>query len=312
MSSSTHEPDAVLPTVGVSLPYEELIGPDRLALLEAVARHGLDGVTVGDHISFHDGTGFDGIVSATSVLASRTDLSVLIGVYLLGLRHPMLAARQLATLSELAPGRIVLGAGIGGEDRSEISNAGVDPATRGRRLDETLTVLRQLLAGGPVTHHGEFFDLEEAVIKPVPQPEIPIVIGGNSDAAIRRTATLGDGWLGIFCSARRFRATVERIGQEAAAVGRDPRWFGVNLWCGLDEDPDVARDLLGERLQKIYHLPYEKFQHLAPAGTPEQVAEFAAAYVASGARHVTVIPVARDMAGGLELAARVRTLLRAG
>ena len=58
----------------------------------------------------------------------------LVGVYLLGLRHPMLAARQLSTLAQVAPGRLTLGIGVAGEDRREVSNAGVDPGTRGRRL----------------------------------------------------------------------------------------------------------------------------------------------------------------------------------
>ena len=109
---------------------------DRRLLLDSAAEAGIDHITVGDHISFHGGTGFDGMVSATSVLSAHDTLSVIIGVYLLGLRHPMLAARQIATLSQIAPGRLVLGAGVGGEDRSEISNSGVDPSTRGRRLDE--------------------------------------------------------------------------------------------------------------------------------------------------------------------------------
>jgi alkanesulfonate monooxygenase SsuD/methylene tetrahydromethanopterin reductase-like flavin-dependent oxidoreductase (luciferase family) len=103
----------------------------RRALLDRVAAAGLDHVTVGDHISFHGGTGFDGMITASTLLAAHDRLPVLIGVYLLGLRHPMLVARQLATLAQTAPGRLILGVGAAGEDRSEVSNAGVDPATRG-------------------------------------------------------------------------------------------------------------------------------------------------------------------------------------
>nr|WP_322097322.1 LLM class flavin-dependent oxidoreductase [Nakamurella alba] len=299
-------------TVGISLPHDAVVGPERRAVLDRVAAAGLDGLTVGDHISFHGGTGFDGIVSATSVLAARDDLDVLIGVYLLGLRHPMLAARQIATLAELAPGRLVLGAGVGGEDRNEISNAGVDPASRGRRLDETLGLLRQLLTGAPVTHHGEFFDLVDAVIFPPPAPAVPIVIGGTSPSAIRRTAKYGDGWLGIFCSARRLAATRTEILEQAAGLGRAPDWFGVNIWCGIDPDPGRARELLAAKLEGMYRLPYEKFQYIAPAGTPEQIAEFAAAFVAGGAGHVTLIPVAGTVTDSIDLSAEVRRLLVAG
>src|ERR1700761_3549488 len=183
----------------------------RRQLLRRVSDAGLDHVTMGDHVSFHGGAGFDGMVTASTLLASHESLPVIVGVYLLGLRHPMLAARQLSTLAQAAPGRLTLGIGVAGEDRREGSNAGVDPGTRGRRLDEALPLVRRLLAGEEVSHQGEFFTLEEARVLPPPQPEIPMVIGGKGEPAIRRTAAFGDGWLGMFCSARRFARTREQI-----------------------------------------------------------------------------------------------------
>ncbi|EWT07776.1 oxidoreductase [Intrasporangium chromatireducens Q5-1] len=299
--------------VGISFPHDALMasGPDqRRRLLHHTTRAGLDHVTVGDHISFHGGTGFDGIVSASSVLATQDDVSVLIGVYLLGLRHPMVAARQLATLAEMAPGRLVLGVGVGGEDRSEISNSGVDPATRGRQLDEALGLVRRLLTGDEVTHAGEFFSLDAARILPSPAEPIPFVIGGKGQAAVRRAAAHGDGWLGIFCSARRFAQTRGEILEATRALGRpEPTWFGVNVWCGLDSNGETARGLIGERMEALYKLPYEKFQHVAPAGTPEHVAEWLTAFVDGGAEHITLIPVAASVEAGLEHAAKVRELL---
>jgi len=209
------------PKLGVAV-NEALLIPDpaaRRRILDHIAGAGLDHVTTGDHISFQGGTGFDGLVSATSILATSDTLKVLIGVYLAGLRHPMVTARQLATISQIAPARLILGVGVGGEDRSEISNAGVDPATRGRRLDETLKVLRKLAAGEAVDHEAQFFSLSEARILPPPDPRVPLVIGGSGDAAVRRTAAYGDGWLGIFCSARRFGETVERIWTPRPGLG---------------------------------------------------------------------------------------------
>ena len=102
------------------------------------------------------------------------------------LRHPVLVARQLADLGRLAPGRLIFGVGVGGEDRHEVSVCGVDPVTRGLRMNECLTVVRQLLTGTAVTFHGQFFDLDEALIIPPPAAPIPIIVGGRSDAAIRR------------------------------------------------------------------------------------------------------------------------------
>ena len=92
-----------------------------------------------------------------------------VGLYLLPLRHPVPVARQLATLAQLAPGRLTLGVGIGGEDPHEIEICGVDPKTRGRRMDESLQILRGLGDGAPVTFDGEFFSLHEALILPRPR-----------------------------------------------------------------------------------------------------------------------------------------------
>jgi alkanesulfonate monooxygenase SsuD/methylene tetrahydromethanopterin reductase-like flavin-dependent oxidoreductase (luciferase family) len=283
----------------------------RRRLLHRVAEAGLDHVTMGDHISFRGGTGFDGMISASTLLASHDRLPVVIGVYLLGLRHPMLAARQLSTLAQMAPGRLTLGVGVAGEDRREVSNAGVDPGTRGRRLDEALLLVRRLLAGDEISYQGEFFELDRARILPPPRPGIPMVVGGKGDVAVRRAAELGDGWLAMFCSARRFAQTRDRILETAAGLGRAaPSWFGVNVWCGLDTDAGRAREMVAAKMERLYQLPYEKFQYLAPAGSPEQVAEFLRPYVESGAEHLTLVPAGPSVEAEIDAVAEVREHLR--
>jgi alkanesulfonate monooxygenase SsuD/methylene tetrahydromethanopterin reductase-like flavin-dependent oxidoreductase (luciferase family) len=294
---------------------DELFNPDgaaRRAVLEHMGEAGLDHLTVGDHISFHGGTGFDGFVAATTALAAHDTLKVLIGVYLAGLRHPMATARSLATLSSLAPGRLVLGVGVAGEDRTEVSNMGVDPSTRGRRMDETLGLIRRFATGESVDHEGEFFRLEDARILPPVEPRVPIVIGGAGDVAVRRTAAYGDGWLGMWCSARRYGATHQQLLEACAEAGRDaPTFAGLNMWVGLGQDPTSARTRLGERMSRLYNLPAEKFQHITAAGRPEDVAEFLAPYVEAGARTLTLVPVADDVHTAIELSGEVRRLLRA-
>jgi alkanesulfonate monooxygenase SsuD/methylene tetrahydromethanopterin reductase-like flavin-dependent oxidoreductase (luciferase family) len=303
-----------IPKLGVAV-NEALLIPDpaaRRRILDHIASAGLDHVSTGDHISFQGGTGFDGLVSATSILATNDTLKVLIGVYLAGLRHPMVTARQLATISQIAPARLILGVGVGGEDRAEISNAGVDPATRGRRLDETLQVLRKLATGEAVDHQGQLFSLSSARILPPPDPRVPLVIGGSGDAAVRRTAAYGDGWLGIFCSSRRFGETVERIREAVADSRRSaPSWFGLTMWCGLGSDGDRARELLGQRMQALYNQPPERFQHVTAAGTPEQVAEKLVPFIEAGAEHLTIVTVADSVHDGIDMAAEVRRLLQA-
>ena len=218
------------PRVGTFPPFTVLEqGPEATrTFLAQAAEAGADYACCSDHVSFY-GVGFDGLVQATALAMLHPTLPVHIGVYLLPLRDPVLVARQLADIGQLAPGRLVLGVGVGGEDRHEIEVCGVDPATRGARMDECLTVLRQLLTGSPVTFHGKFFDIDEAVI--APPAAIPILVGGRSDAAVQR-ARLGDGWLGIWNSPRRFAAAVALAAQEAAAAGRPTRPPGTPCRCG--------------------------------------------------------------------------------
>jgi alkanesulfonate monooxygenase SsuD/methylene tetrahydromethanopterin reductase-like flavin-dependent oxidoreductase (luciferase family) len=268
--------------------------------LARVGDAGVDHVCCGDHVSFGGGQGTDGLVQATALAMLHPTLPIHTGVYLLPLRHPVLVARQLADLAQLAPGRLVFGVGIGGEDRHEVAICGVDPATRGRRMDECLTVLRELLTGDPVTLHGEFFDLTDATVLPAPAIPVPIVVGGRSDAAIRRAGRLGDGWLGIWNSPNRFAAAVD-----AAGPGR----HAMQVWCGFADTKETARSCLAPAMRRFYGMPFERFERYCPYGTPDDVAEFLAGYVAAGCTEFNLIPQAPDDDQALAGVAAVRKLL---
>jgi alkanesulfonate monooxygenase SsuD/methylene tetrahydromethanopterin reductase-like flavin-dependent oxidoreductase (luciferase family) len=299
-------------SIGISVHDQILTVPAdrRRDLLGRIADGGLNHVVVADHVSFHGGTGFDGMVGAAAALATEDRLDVVIGVYQLALRHPMTVARQLASLAELGPGRLTLGVGVGGEDRSEVSNCGVDPATRGRRIDESLGLLRRLATGKTVDHEGEFFRVESALVLPAQSPAIPILIGGKSAATVRRTVAHGDGWLAMFVSARKFAEVTGEIAAQAERTGRpNPDRHGFQVWCGVDDDPAVARACVAERMQELYKLPFERFERLCPAGTPEQVADFLRPYVEAGARSITLVPCSSSSERAVDATARVRELL---
>lgn len=304
---------ATPPRVGVFPPYG-LPGPDLTAaraFLAQVSDAGLDHVCCGDHVSFFGGPGFDGLVQATALAMLHPDLPVHCGVYLLPLRHPVLVARQLADIGQLAPGRLVFGVGIGGEDRHEVAVCGIDPATRGLRTDECLSVLRQLQHGAPVSFRGRFFDLEDAVI--TPPSAVPVIVGGRSEAAVRRAGRLGDGWLGIWVSPRRFEAAAALAAREAASAGA-PGWPGrhaMQVWCGLAGSRAAARSYLAPAMQAFYQLPFERFERYCPYGTPEEVAEFLLPYVAAGCTEFNLIPQAASPGQAVEGAAAVKRLLGA-
>jgi alkanesulfonate monooxygenase SsuD/methylene tetrahydromethanopterin reductase-like flavin-dependent oxidoreductase (luciferase family) len=263
------------------------------AFLTRVAAAGIDHICCGDHVSFFAGMGFDGLVQAAALAMLHPALPVYTGVYLLPLRHPVLVARQLADIARIAPGRLIFGTGIGGEDRHEVAACGVDPASRGRRMDECLTVVRQLLTGKAVTFHGTFFDLDEVVIAPAPAGPIPIIVGGRSDAAVRRAGRLGDGWLGIWASPRRFAAAAELAADEAARTGRPrPGRHAMQVWCGLADTKEAARACLAPAMEAFYQLPFERFERYCPYGTPDDVAEFLAPYAVAGCPEFNLIPQA--------------------
>ena len=288
--------------------------PERLrATLARVADAGVDHLCVGDHVSFFVGAGSDGLIGAASLLAVQPALPVYVGLYLLPLRHPITVARQLATIGQLAPGRLTLGVGVGGEDRHEIEICGVDPNTRGRRMDECLRILRGLAAGTPVTFEGEFFALDEALILPAPSPPVPLIVGGRSDAAVNRAARLGDGWLGIWVSPRRYTAVRDDITLQAGELGRDPSRFehALNVWCGFAPTPEAARELVATKMQRFYQMPFEPFERYSPYGTAADVADFLRPYIDAGCSTFNVIPCACDDDAAIAAVGELRALLTA-
>ena len=119
-------------------------------------------------------------------------------VYLLGLRHPFVAARAIQTLDILSGGRADVGVGAGWL-RQEWEACSMDPATRGKRLDEALEICKRLWTESSVTHQGEFYRFDEVMFepKPIQKPHPPLYIGGESDAALQRAVRYGQGWIGV-------------------------------------------------------------------------------------------------------------------
>jgi probable F420-dependent oxidoreductase len=143
-------------------------------------------------------------------------------VYLLGIRHPFVGARGFATLDVVSGGRAICGVGAGWL-RTEWEAVGLDPATRGARLDEAIGICRRLWQEETIEHRGEHFDFEPVAFEPKPvQQPFPVHVGGESDAALRRAARLGDGWLGMVHTPGSAAARVSRLRQLAEAAGRDP------------------------------------------------------------------------------------------
>jgi alkanesulfonate monooxygenase SsuD/methylene tetrahydromethanopterin reductase-like flavin-dependent oxidoreductase (luciferase family) len=300
--------------VGVRMPHGQLAnGSDALrAFGRAVEEAGLDRIWVGDHVSFKGGKGGDGLLDAMALAAVTNCVTIETAVYLLPLRHPLPVARQVATVAMLARDRFVFGVGIGGEHQAEVTNCGVDPATRGRRMDESLAIVRRLLGGEVVDHHGEQFHLAQASIVPTPDSPVPIVVGGRSDAALRRAGRLGDGWLGVWVASERFAANVARVAEAASEYGRSdvPAQHGFLAWCGIGERRESARAALTHAMESFYGLPFERFERSSPYGTVDDVTAALAPYVSAGARSLLLTPITSDGIQEIDAVSEVRARLK--
>jgi probable F420-dependent oxidoreductase len=153
-------------------------------------------------------------------------------VYNIGLRHPCITARSVATLDIVSGGRVEFGIGASWME-AEWRAVGLDFHSRGRRVDEALKVCRRLWSEQVIEHHGEFFDFDKVMFepKPVQTPGPPIHVGGDGPAALRRAATLGDGWIPMNHTLEQLPEAIGRLAELRAASGRQGR---VEITLGGD------------------------------------------------------------------------------
>jgi probable F420-dependent oxidoreductase len=225
---------------------------------------GFGGIVVSDHLVYpgeletpypytHDGRPRwqadtpwpDPFVAVGAMAAVTTRLRFVCSVFVLPLRHPILAAKSISTAAVLSGNRLVLGLGAGWM-REEFDLLGQPFAGRGRRLEEQIDVLRTLLRGGMVEHHGEHYDFGLLQMSPVPSRPVPIYGGGLSDAALRRAATLCDGWASEIQTCRELTDIVGKLRTTRASSALSDQPFGICAALKDVHDPDGyrrARDL---------------------------------------------------------------------
>ncbi|GAB2976511.1 LLM class F420-dependent oxidoreductase [Streptomyces pseudoechinosporeus] len=260
--------------------WEAAAGPDDLVEIARTAdRSGFAYLASCDHVAIPRrlaaamSTVWYDPVATLAFLASVTErVRLLSHVAVIGLRHPLITAKQYATLDHLSSGRLILGVGAG-HVQEEFEALGADFERRGSVLDESIDALRSAL--GPdefPEHHGKLYDFEGLGQRPRPaQAQVPVWVGGSSPAAVRRAAVKGDGWLPQGDPRDRLPdqiARLKRIREEAGitdpiAIGAitEPLYVGEPGW-------DVGRRTL--------------------SGRPEALAESLRAYQAMGVHQIQV------------------------
>jgi probable F420-dependent oxidoreductase len=194
-------------------------------------------------------------IFAAMAAVTRT-LHFTCGVYVLPLRNPHEVARASATLAVLSDNRFILGVGVGWM-REEFDIYGVDFHRRGRITDEMIEVLHKLWRGGMVEHHGEHFDFPRVQLSPAPAEPPPIYIGGTSEAALRRAARVGDGYIGAGTAPEDVGPLLARLDALRREYGRDHLPFEAML--GISDIPsfDLYRRLADEGLESTVAPPFQ-------------------------------------------------------
>lgn len=222
------------------LGYESVWLPEHLVFTAAMSRSPHPGET---HPPVPPETPIFDAFAYLAFLAGRTE-RIRLGthVYNIGLRHPFVAARAVQTLDIVSAGRVEFGVGASWLEEEWIA-AELDFASRGRRVDEAIEICRQLWTEPVVSYRGEHFNFDSVVFepKPVQRPGPPVLVGGESVAALRRAARLGDGWIGMGHTFESATAQIARLGRELEANGRSLDGFQVCLGGAVDAPADVER-----------------------------------------------------------------------
>jgi len=166
------------------------------------------------------------LIPALGAVTSR--LRFVTFVLKLPVRNPVLVAKQATSTAVLTGNRLVLGVGTS-PWREDYEVTGVPWARRGQRMDEELQIIRGLSAGGYFEYHGEVFDLAPVKISPVPSEPLPILIGGHGEAALRRAARAGDGWLHGGGDPADLPGLLARLAELRRAEGTADRPFEVHV-----------------------------------------------------------------------------------
>jgi probable F420-dependent oxidoreductase len=284
---------------GVSLPHRS---PDRIdiGVVRQVAQRaealGFRDLWVTENTLDHV-TCFDPVVILTYAAAVTSRIRLGASVVVLAVHSPLMVAHQWATLDYVSNGRAVLGVGLGRDHHYrefEVPETG-----KVSRFREEVELIKALWTQDKTTFHGRFYNIDNATMspKPVQKPHLPLWMGVGHPNAVRRAATLADGWMGSGGSSiAEFGRSVPILKDALAKAGRDPVNFPISkrIFMAVDERPEVARAELNRWFTEVYHNPAGT-DASGISGTPEQVREKLEQVIALGANHLMLNPVSRHV-----------------
>ena len=286
-----------LPNCAGVLCEPEWATPQNLLRLSQLAqRLGYDSLWMHDHLVAPDEVKIDEpnfhepLIMISLLAALVPDITFGIATIILPLRDPVLFARQLVTMHAFFPGRFIAGIGVGRYESEFLASGSQMFRKRGKMTTEALQLIQGLWQQPELDFDGEFYKLQGARFypKPAAHGQIPIWVGGNSEAAVRRAATLGDGYVPAAKVPDEIRADRALLIEALEEAGRDPEGFpiGLSLTVELVGDSDAltedleARGLHGHAHDRVVHgkpqRVAERLQELASAGVDHFLLSFRA------------------------------------
>lgn len=217
------------------------------------------------------------LVAIPAMAAVTERLTFTTNVYKVVLRHPLLVAKALGSLAAMFPGRISIGLGISWIPE-EFTWLHQEMRTRGRRLDETIAILRATMRPGYAEYHGREYDFDRLAMSPAPTEPVPIYVGGLSEPALRRAARLGDGWIGTQMEPAAIATTAARLAALRADEGRGDEPFEVMVTPLVPATPEAMADLAAAGATDVITIPwfYWPGDHHDPGVKREGIERFAA------------------------------------
>jgi probable F420-dependent oxidoreductase len=263
---------------------------------------GFAALTVNDHLLFSR-PWLDGPTALSAVLAATGRMDLMTTVALPVVRGPVALAKTMAAIEILSGGRLIVGVGPGSSAR-DYAAVGIPFEERFKRLDEAVETLRALWCEDGPPFRGKFYSTEGVVLEPRPSRRTgpPIWIGSwGSEAGLRRTARLGDGWLASAYNTtpEEFADARTRLGKHLDDAGKYPDHFPnaiATMFLHITEDPADANHVCQNILAPTLRRPAQELRERLLVGPPEECAQKLAAYQSAGAQRIIVWPITNEIA----------------
>jgi probable F420-dependent oxidoreductase len=265
--------------------------PDSvLRFIDDCERWNIDSVWVSDRIAAPRPT-LDPVVFMSYMASRLRNMKFGTSALVLPTRHPVVLAKQLATLDFLCKGRLLLVVGIGGDDSRDFAATGVRKEERGKRGDEAIVLMKKLWMEENVTFEGQFYSVRDLTLLPRPYQKEgpPIWVGGRSAAAFRRVGRLSDGWLVSSVTPVEVAAGIVSIRKHAAEAGRKipEDHYGVLMPFVFARDEEEALRIAEASIRRRQDISPDEY---AALGTPETMRRKIQAYIEAGATKFVMRP----------------------